>query len=203
MNLPVRTSTPVNMIAPDVTDYFQDISEISVNPPQSQDLKKRIDMFDTPVFVFKNEHQMWHRVCLFSNNTQDVLYSNIRKLLLEKTFNEDLDVKIVLFHLQETNGEIDLIQDKDEDEDFKICLKGGEDVSKFVGWLTKEFKEAWGNEYDDDVPNIPFIFGNSEHKEQKPYPSRILETALTFKITPVSKRSPSVFLSCFYCCTSS
>ena len=111
MNLPVRTSTPVNMIAPDVTDYFQDISEISVTPPQSQDTKKSIDMFDTPVFVFKNEHQMWQRVCLFSSNTQDVLYSNIRKLLLEKTFNEDLDVKIVLFHLQETNGEIDLIQD--------------------------------------------------------------------------------------------
>ena len=198
MNVPVATSTPKKMIVP-VEDYFQDISEIDVIPPPH--LKKSINMFDTPVFVFKTESEMWHRVCLFSNNTQDVLYSNIRKLLLEETFDEDLDVEIVLFHLQAINGEIDLIQDKDED--FKTCLKGGKDVSKFVGWLTKEFKDAWGNEYDDDVPNIPFIFGNSERKEQTPYPSRILRTALTFKITPVSKCSPSVFLSCFYCCTSS
>ena len=196
MSVPFETSTPKEMIAPAEIDHFHDISEIC--SPKSE--KKPIHMFDTPVFVFTKESEMWHRMCLFSNNTQDVLYSNIRKLLLEDSFNEEQDVGVFLFHLQDVNGDLDLMQDKEEK--FQLRLNNGLAVSDYVGWLTKEFKNDWGSKYDDDVPNEPFNLSDSECNEKKTYPSRILKIALTFKITPVSKRSPSVFLSCFYCCTS-
>ena len=90
MSVPVETSTPKKMIAPAEIDHFHDISEIC--SPESE--KKPIHMFDTPVFVFTKESEMWRRICLFSNNTQDVLYSNIRKLLLEDSFNEEQDVGV-------------------------------------------------------------------------------------------------------------
>ena len=161
MSVPVETSTPKKMIAPAEIDHFHDISEIC--SPKSE--KKPIYMFDTPVFVFTKESEMWHRMCLFSNNTQDVLYSNIRKLLLEDSFNEEQDVGVFLFHLQDVNGDLDLMQDKEEK--FQLRLNNGLAVSDYVGWLTKEFKNDWGSKYDDDVPNEPFNLSDSECNEKK------------------------------------
>ena len=98
------------MIIPVDTDHFQDLPEISLTAHQREFLQKNIQMFDTRLFDFKTEGKMWHRICLVSNNSQDMLYSKIRRILLEDTSDEELDVSIGFIHLQEINGQ--LMQEK-------------------------------------------------------------------------------------------
>ena len=104
-----RVSTE-KMIIPVDTDHFQDLPEISLTAHQREFLQKNIQMFDTRLFVFKTEGKICHRICLVSNNSQDMLYSKIRRILLEDTSDEELDVSIGFIHLQEINGE--LMQEK-------------------------------------------------------------------------------------------
>ena len=175
------------MNIPIETDHFQDIPEISLTASQREFLQKNIQMLDTRLFVFKTEGKIWHRICLVSNNSQDLLYSKIRRLLLEDTCDEELDVSIGFIHLQEIDGELTLMHEK---EKYKKHLNyHNETISSFVGWMTKEFKDDDGNRFQSDgVPSMLLNLIDCEHKEhhqvQKTFPASVIRVAMTLEIIP-------------------
>ena len=180
-----RVSTE-KMIIPVDTDHFQDLPEISLTAHQKEYLRKNIQMFDTRLFDFKTEGKICHRICLVSNNSQDMLYSKIRRILLEDTSDEELDVSIGFIHLQEINGELTLMHEKGK---FKKHLNDSENISSFIKWMIQEFFDDDGNKFQsDDVPSMLLNLIDCDHKEhhleEKTYPASIIRVAMTLDIVP-------------------
>ena len=178
------------MIIPVPTDHYQDSPEFSLTASQREFLQTHIQMFDTRPFVFKTESKIWHRICLVSNNSQDMLYSKIRKLLLDDTCDEELDVSIGFIHLQEIDGELTLMHEK---EKYKKHLSHTNTISSFIMWMIDEFEDDDGNRFQrDDINSMLLNLIDSEHKEhhleQKTFPASVIRVAMTFEIVP-SQRS--------------
>ena len=115
--------------------------------------------------MFKTEGKIQHRICLVSNNSQDMLYSKIRKLLLDDTCDEELDVSIGFIHLQEIDGELTLMHEK---EKYKKHLSRTNTISSFIGWMIEEFEDDDGNRFQrDDINSMLLNLIDSEHKEHQ------------------------------------
>ena len=177
------------MIIPVPTDHYQDSPEFSLTASQREFLQTHIQMFDTRPFVFKTESKIWHRICLVSNNSQDMIYSKIRRLLLEDTCDEALDVSIGFIHLQEIDGEFTLMHEK---EKYKKCVNRTDTISNFIGWMIEEFEDDDGNRFQrDDINSMLLNLIDSEHKEhhleQKTFPASVIRVAMTFEIVPAQR----------------
>ena len=148
---------------------------LNLSTDQNNFLRCHIAEYDTRLFVFKTRQRLWHRICLLSGNTEQILSKGkLQKLLLENVTNCNLDIKVGFIYLKEDHGELKF----EKRGTYKFVTDANHTAHGIVEW----FKRNYGSISGLVDPN---------HERRRHLSNIVLACAMTLEISPSTCNYPS------------